>query len=48
VDYIYIGQLERILFPEESLYQFDALAAEGSLEVVFENPEVRIYRVLSR
>ena len=46
VNYIYVGELERILFPEESLRTFDVLLAQGDLEVVFQNPAVRIYRVL--
>ncbi len=45
VDYIYVGQLERILFGEAGLSKFDALVASGDLEVAYRNPQVVIYRV---
>lgn len=44
IGYIYIGQLERILYPYESLAKFDALAQEGWLEVVFRNERTVIYK----
>jgi len=45
ISYIYIGQLERAVYDPAGLAKFDRMAAEGSLEVVFENERVRIYRV---
>ncbi len=46
VRYIYVGVLERILFSPDSLRKFDVMADNGDLEVVYENDDVRIYRVL--
>jgi YYY domain-containing protein len=48
VGYVYVGTLERILFPIEGLRKFDALVAQGDLEVAYRNPEVAIYRVVAR
>ncbi len=45
VDYIYVGQLERILFTPEQLAKFDALVRSGEAEVVYQNPGVTIYRI---
>ena len=45
ISYIYIGQLERAVYDPAGLAKFDRMAAEGYLEVVFENEEVRIYKV---
>ena len=45
VGYIYVGQLERLLFSADALRKFDAMAELGDLEVVYHNPDVTIYRV---
>ena len=45
VGYIYVGQLERLLFSVDALRKFDAMAEMGDLEVVYHNPDVTIYRV---
>ena len=45
VRYIYVGQLERILFSEESLRKFDVLTEAGELRVAYRNPGVTIYEV---
>ncbi|GAB4516209.1 MAG: hypothetical protein Kow0047_28150 [Anaerolineae bacterium] len=45
VSYIYLGQLERILFPPEVLAKFDRMAQDGRLDVLYQNPAVTIYRV---
>ncbi len=45
VGYIYVGQLERLLFSADALRKFDIMAERGDLEVVYRNPEVTIYRV---
>jgi uncharacterized membrane protein len=45
VGYIYVGQLERILFSDASLRKFNALVATGDLQVAYRNPQVVIYRV---
>ncbi|MCS7222370.1 MAG: DUF2298 domain-containing protein [Anaerolineae bacterium] len=46
ISYIYVGKLERTLFPPESLAKFDQMTAEGRLEVVFQNEQVKLYRVI--
>jgi uncharacterized membrane protein len=48
IDYIYVGQLERIVYPPESLAKFDRMAQSGLLEVVYSNEQVTIYRVLTQ
>ena len=45
VDYIYLGQLERILFTPEQLAKFDALVDLGEAEIAYENDGVTIYRI---
>ena len=46
IDYVYVGQLERILFSPEQLAKFDALVQSGEAEVVYQNPGVTIYRII--
>jgi len=48
VNYIYVGQLEHILFSPEQLAKFDALVGAGEAEVAFQNEGVTIYRLLDR
>ncbi len=45
IRYIYVGQLERTVYPAGSLAKFDALLEEGYLELTYENPRVRVYKV---
>jgi uncharacterized membrane protein len=45
VGYVYVGQLERLLFTADALRKFDVMAELGDLEVVYSNSEVTIYRV---
>ena len=45
VEYVYVGQLERALYPPAGLARFDALAQAGKLEVVYQRGATRIYRV---
>ena len=45
ITYIYVGQLERTVYPARSLAKFDALLEEGYLELAYENPRVRVYKV---
>jgi len=45
VTYIYVGQLERTVYPARSLAKFDTLLEEGYLELAYENPKVRVYKV---
>ena len=44
VAYVYVGALERILFPQSSLAKFDAMVKSGDLEVAYRNPMVTVYR----
>lgn len=46
VQYIIVGRLERAYYPAESLVKFGALVEEGALEVVFEQGQSVIYRVI--
>ncbi len=51
VRYVYIGQLERLYYPQSGLDKFELMARDGLLEPVYPtpaspNPEVKIYRVL--
>jgi YYY domain-containing protein len=45
VAYIYVGTLERTLFPQVGLDKFDAMVESGDLVVAYRNPMVTIYRV---
>ena len=36
--YVYVGQLERLLFSADALRKFDVMAEAGDLEVVSSNP----------
>ncbi len=47
VAYIYVGQLERILFTPDQLAKFPALVDLGQAEVIFQNQGVTIYRLVS-
>jgi uncharacterized membrane protein len=46
VSYIYVGQLERWVYPSEGLEKFEELRRLGELAVVYENPGVKVYQVL--
>ena len=51
VRYIYVGQLERLYYPQPGLDKFELMARDGLLELVYPtpaspNPEVKIYKVL--
>jgi uncharacterized membrane protein len=45
ITYVYVGKLERTLFSPESLAKFDQMVADGRLEVVFQNEQVKLYKV---
>jgi len=45
ISYIYIGRLERTVYPPEGLAKFEQMAAQGLLRVVYRNEEVTIYGV---
>jgi len=46
VQYIIVGRLERAYYPAESLEKFGQMVALGLLEVVFEEGQSVIYRVV--
>jgi len=46
VQYIYVGQLERIVYPSVALLKFEQLVTDGRLERVYRNEQVDIYRVV--
>jgi YYY domain-containing protein len=48
VTYIYVGQLERTIYPSEGLAKFEVLRAGGEFALAYENPGVRVYEVLAR
>ena len=45
VEYVYLGQLERLYYPGEGLKKFDGALA-GDLDKVFQSDQVTIYRVV--
>jgi YYY domain-containing protein len=48
VQYVYLGQLERVVHGEYQTEVFDALVRQGLAEVVFENDLTKIYRLVSQ
>lgn len=45
VRYIYVGPYERLYYDQRGLAKFDAMAADGYLELVYDRNGVRIYEV---
>jgi uncharacterized membrane protein len=46
IDYIYLGQVERILYGDYMEEKFEQLRRQGELELVFENEKTKIYKRL--
>jgi hypothetical protein len=46
VAYVYVGKLERTVYPEEGIGKFARMAEQGLLTVPFQNDEVVIYQVV--
>jgi uncharacterized membrane protein len=46
IDYIYVGQVERILYGDYMEEKFEQLHRQGDLELVFENAQTKIYKRL--
>jgi uncharacterized membrane protein len=46
ISYIYVGQLEWVLYPPEGLNKFDQMVEIGLLEEVYRNAGTSIYKVL--
>ena len=44
IQYVYVGQVERITHGEQVGNKFDQLATQGELDIVFENEKTKIYR----
>ena len=47
VKYVYLGELERAVYPADGLTKFERWAEEGFLQEVYRNPGVVIYKVES-
>ena len=47
IEYIYLGQLERIAYAPQGLPKFEWMRDDGLLRVVYQNDKVTIYRVKS-
>ena len=48
IDYIYVGQIERITHGAYIEEKFEQLHQQGALELVFENERTKIYRVVKQ
>ncbi len=48
ISYVYVGQLERTVYPDEGLEKFEDLRGFGYLALVYQNPGVKIYQVVRR
>jgi uncharacterized membrane protein len=46
ISYVYVGQLERTVYPDEGLEKFEDLRGFGYLALVYQNPGVKIYQVV--
>jgi len=47
VEYVFIGQLEKLYYTEEGIAKFNDMAQRGVLDLVYENQEVNIFKVIS-
>lgn len=47
VSYIIVGDLERAFYDANGLAKFDVMARDGQVQLVYENQDVRIYKVIS-
>jgi uncharacterized membrane protein len=45
VEYVYVGQLERLYYPGDGLDKFADDGLDGRLDEVYRNDQVRIYHV---
>jgi uncharacterized membrane protein len=48
VRYIYVGEVERIYYPGPGLDKFEQMRADGRLNLVYHNDQVKIYEVTSQ
>jgi uncharacterized membrane protein len=47
VEYIYVGPVETVFYPAESLAKFERMAADGTLRLVYQNDGVRLYQIVA-
>lgn len=45
VSYVYVGDMEKAFYEAPGLAKFDTMVGNGTLDVVYENDHVKIYRV---
>ncbi len=45
VEYVYVGDVERVFYAPEGIAKFELMAQAGFLKVVYQNERVKIYRV---
>ena len=48
VRYVYLGDVERIYYPAAGLDKFEAMRAQGLLNLVYHNERVKIYEVVGQ
>jgi uncharacterized membrane protein len=46
IDYVYLGQLERVVHGQQQADKFDKLVEQGLAEIVFANEKTTIYRLV--
>ena len=46
VKYVYVGELEKMYYPQNGLAKLDRMVQDGMLHVVYQNPGVRVYEVI--
>ena len=47
VKYIVVGELEKMYYPQDGLSKLDRMVQDGALRIVYQNPGVRVYEVIS-
>jgi YYY domain-containing protein len=46
VRYVYVGELEKMAYPQDGLAKLDRMVQDGMLRVVYQNPGVKVYEVI--
>ena len=46
ISYIYVGKLEHTIYDQMGIEKLNRMAEDGTLRLIFENPEVKIYEVI--
>ena len=47
VEYVYVGELERLYYPVSGIDKFHTMTNQGMLQAIYQNSQVTIYRVSS-